>query len=75
MKHWRNEIPRNTSKFSIVKKLYLNSKEETAFALLQIQLKIKLRIGDSPIEHFIFYWQYLLKQAILWLKSVVQQGS
>ena len=73
MKHWRNEIPRNASKFSIVKKLYLNSKEETAFALLQMQLK--LRIGDSPIEHFIFYWQYLLKQAILWLKSVVQQGS
>ena len=55
--------------------MYLNLKEETAFSLLQVQLKIKLRIGDSPIEHFIFYWQYLLKQAILWLKSVFQQGS
>ena len=36
--------------------MYLNLKEETAFSLLQVQLKIKRRIGDSPIEstfHFL----------------------
>ena len=70
MKHCKKEIPRNASKFSIVKKLYLNSKEETAFALLQIQLKIKLRIGDSPVESTFHFLLTVFAQASYSLAEV-----
>ena len=50
--------------------MYLNLKEETAFSLLQVQLKIKLRIDDSPIESTFHFLLTVFAQASYSLAEV-----